>query len=349
MDTAPRWSCRSGEPLPRDCNDAYLDLARARSRRDPAAYETCVATGAEELLAARDRILGAGIRPPAAIDAVSLSEQVRTALRLDVLAQLPLVLEPGTAVRDPVAELGPVIERAADPVTRGGAVLEREIVFDDPAVGRFPARLLLPRDRPSPPAVLFLGGHLPDRGGQIDDAIELRGGRELAAAGYAVLVPGFRAYSASVQEADAVVALRCAGLSLAGVHQHEAALALSLLDLLRADGTVGPGTAVVGHSGGAVHAVLLSAWQDVDAVVVDAVADRFLNVQRVGPEEVQIIDETVPELAPLWPCLYAFPEGLGPGDPVCERTGGVPPTLRIPYGFDAEGRARTRAFVGEWL
>ena len=332
LPTPVPFTCDGGQARHAHCVQDYRDLATARFAGSRAALEACVAQTREELLALRTEVDAHGTRPVPAISPEALATEVRRRIGLDALAA------PGPALP---------IRLRAGPVEERGDHQQVDLVIEDPTVGEIPARLLIPPTGLDAPGLLFLPGHLAQDDLPLDDVADRRGARTLAARGFVVLIIGFRAYDAGGQEAQAVLELSCAGLSLAALRQHEAMLALRLLRTLAPRDRVGHRVGVMGHSGGAIWAQLLGTQADPDAVVFDAVSRQFLGVTPSSDGgSVQILDETVPALVELFDCIYVHEAPTLQPEPRCRRSPSAVPHLQVPY--DPQGRDLDRVADFLW-
>jgi len=322
----PDFRCDRGESRPELCDQDYRALAASLYPGTEAELSDCVDDLSEELLELREEVEAGTVLSMVQADNDELAAQVQAlvaALAVDE-AELHIL---------------------AGPMQEEGQHRRIELTIEHPVLGAFPARLLLPTGAwQRAPTMLMLPGHLPEAESQLDDLALLRHGQRLADEGFMVLSLAFRAYDAGEHEARVTTELLCAGASLMALRQVEAAIALELLDALR------PGDlpAVMGHSGGAVSALLLGTWAPTERIVLDAVADRFLNVQRSSDGgSVQILDETVPALVPWWGCLYSLGLDLGLPDLSCEREAAAVPHLYQGYGYAEEDWPELWAFLTE--
>ncbi len=314
--TAPTFRCDDGETRPEACNREYRALAAARFD-GPGTLAACVEERVAALVRMRAAVDTEGTQGRTSVTNTELAQAVVEGLRM---AALPPTDGAGLVI-------GPVLDR--------GDHRQVDLVLTDPVTGEFPARLLLPPvGGPPPPALLFLPGHFPQGGGQLDDIADHRHGRRLAARGYAVLSIAFRAYDAGVVEFEAVTELLCAGLSQGTLRQREALLALDLLTALAEAGVVAAEVGLLGHSGGGTWATLLGAHADVAVVVFDSGSQQYLSVGEVDElGHVQILDDTMPDLVPLFDCVYELdiPSAVPPGR--CEREPPAAPHLWVQYGY----------------
>lgn len=324
LDEDPTFRCDRGESIPERCERDYRALALLLFGGDEAALADCADERTEELLDLRREVEAGAVAQEPAADEERLGEELRSLVEALALA------EGGARVR-----AGPVhAEEGHDRI---------ELLLELPGLGELPGRLLLPAglEPGRAPGLLMLPGHLPEADSQLDDLLRLRHGARLAGEGMAVLALAFRAYDAGEHESATTVELLCAGASLMAVRQVEASLGLRLLRALREDGA---DPAVLGHSGGAVSATLLALHQPLDRVVLDAVAEHFVNVQENGPS-VQVLDETVPALVPWWDCVYALGLDLGLPPSACARPEPSRPHLYQPYGYAEEDWPALRDFL----
>jgi len=134
----------------------------------------------------------------------------------------------------------------------GAGHSDQLLLFEDPLVGRFAARILLP-DGPGPhPIVLALPGHDRD---VYEFCVEFSCQTYLQA-GYALAVLQLRADESGELEHRTAAYLLSEGFNLAGLHVYEA---LQLARYLRSQSQVDSSqVALMGHSGGAVLAGMLA-------------------------------------------------------------------------------------------
>lgn len=331
-EEAPLYACDGGMARPDLCMEDYRALAAATDPASVADREACVARTQARWVGLRQELdAGGGGRVGRADDAW-LREQVGRRLGLS-----------GLRVDGPVHVL-------AGPVEDRGDHHQVELVLEDPVLGPFPGRLLLPALPVEAPALLMLPGHLSPGGRQLDDMADTRHGRALAAEGFAVLIIGFRAFDAGLSEYQAGLELACAGSSLAAMRLREAGVALELLRGLAAGPLVGERVGVLGHSGGAIWAVLVGAVEPVDAVVFDATSRQFLGVERsTDGASVQVLDEAVPALVELFDCIYTLGVPVPLEGLVCARPPALTPHLFVPYGYQDQDMASVRRFLAQSL
>lgn len=310
--TDPDFRCDRGESRPERCDQDYRALAAALYPGEEAELADCVEELTDELLELREEVDAGAVVEESQADNAALTAQVEALVAALALEEADVAI-------------------LAGPLHDEGDHQRVELQLEHPVLGAFPARLLLPaRGWQQAPTLLMLPGHLPEADSQLDDLALLRHGQRLAAQGFVVLSLAFRAYDAGEHEYRVTTELLCAGASLMALRQVEASLGLELLEALRP----GERPAVMGHSGGAVSATLLGTWAPTERIVLDAVADRFLNVQRSSDgASVQVLDETVPALVPWWGCLYSLGLDLGLPDIDCERASPSVPHLYQGYGY----------------
>ncbi|MFH1469229.1 MAG: hypothetical protein ABIO70_32875 [Pseudomonadota bacterium] len=190
---------------------------------------------------------------------------------------------------------------------------EQRLLFTDPWVGTFQARLLLPEGGPQPwPGVLSLHGH----GGSAEGVLDELFGREYPAHGYALATLDFRVMGADPDEDEVVRALLRHGFTLEALRIYESLLVLKYLRWLPE--VDAERLAVVGHSGGSV------AWNLAirgSPPIVAYVSD--LTSSYYDPWKGWLLDDTIPALYPVHPALNEL-EGAGP------------PVLRVDYGYQHE-------------
>jgi len=140
------------------------------------------------------------------------------------------------------------LEVVTTSVTRADGVVERDLVFVDPYVGKFAAILLTPEGRGPFPAVIAIHGH-PDDAAIYRDSFH---GKDFPGHGYAILMLTMRAMAIDAAEHRISVDLLRGGFTLVGMRVYETLLGLKYLRFLAAkDGTIDAGrVGLIGHSGG---------------------------------------------------------------------------------------------------
>lgn len=249
----------------------------------------------------------------------------------------PLPLDPPAlraAVRDAVgvAFLFDDLERRQLTVTtialrEAGPYRERRVVFSDPEVGEFEAVVLEPPGRDRVAGIVGLHGHLDTPAVFAERYL----GRELATAGYLVVVPQLRAMECLGPygpELEISRLLLEQGFTLIGLRAYETALAAKYL---RALPRVDPARiGLLSHSGGSSTAEVVVWLSDRFAVQVIDYHQDWRN--RCGFFDT-IHCETVPALFPL-------------GSTLADDARAPLPRLRVDYGFPAP---ETRARILDWL
>jgi hypothetical protein len=149
----------------------------------------------------------------------------------------------------------------------GSAHSERLLVFEDPLVGRFAARVLEPERAGPLPTLLALPGHDRD---VYEFCVEFSC-QDYVDAGYIVAVLQLRADESGALEHAMAAYLLSEGFNLAGLHVYEALL---LARYLRSQPQVdGRRLSLLGHSGGAVLAGMLASLEPgFSALVSDTTA-----------------------------------------------------------------------------
>jgi|GEM_PF-6923110 len=134
----------------------------------------------------------------------------------------------------------------------GEAALEQLLLFEDPIVGRFAARVLIPWTSDPVPMILAIPGHDRD---VFEFCVEFSC-EDYLQAGFGVAVLQLRADESAVLEHRTASALLAEGFNLAGLHVYEAIRLSSFLrSLKRVDSSQ---LVLLGHSGGSVLAGLLA-------------------------------------------------------------------------------------------
>ncbi len=227
--------------------------------------------------------------------------------------------------RFPPAKGRPLVAYGPSEPTPAPGGVRTTWILADPVLGA--QRLLLHTpDTPGPhPAILALPGHQESP----QEFMDLRGGSALLAAGYAVLLPVFKAYDADHAEDEAGRALFCVGSSLVAVRAVEASNALRLLRVLPGIADAHPG--LVGHSGGSMLGNLLVRLEPWLGAYVSDMTGLYLGLGDRGPSLPPLLmDETHPGLRRM-------------SDRIARFEGPVP-VLQVPYGYD-EGLDRVVAFL----
>lgn len=148
---------------------------------------------------------------------------------------------------------------------------EHNLLFVDPEVGLFSVLLLVPdREERSYPAIIGLHGH----GDANNTFRDLYYGKELAQAGFIVIMPSFRAMNLDEEEVAVSQELYLNGFTLMGLRVYETHL---LIKYLKQKGLIGRNKiGIVGHSGGSVVANLVSRIsRDVKAIGIDLDLDML--------------------------------------------------------------------------
>lgn len=164
---------------------------------------------------------------------------------------------------------------------RGKGFFEKEMLFTDPQVGTFPVLLLVPdKERIAKSAVIGLHGH----DGSFWDFQSIIG-RQLAAEGFPVIMPSFRAFSVPV---DVVLSeeLYLNGFTLSGLRVYESLLLIKYLKY-KGFNTFG----IIGHSAGsnvAYQAALIN--QDIKALIYDQEPD-LLSLLTAGESHCEMLTD----------------------------------------------------------
>ena len=167
--------------------------------------------------------------------------------------------------------------------------LRRKLLFWDPEVGSFEGSLLLPERSGVRPAIVGLHGHRDSDEIFINEFL----GARLAREGFVVLLPRFRAFDCSANEARISRALLRSGFTLMGLRVYEVLLMKKYLQWVpQADPDR---LGIIGHSGGGSVANL-AIWIDggFRAQVGDHRTDFRDECRHTGPH-----CETIPAVFPL--------------------------------------------------
>jgi hypothetical protein len=316
VDGSPTFDC-GGTLEPQLCDGEILDLIQEINGGP--VEPSCIETMGQELVERTIEVHDNGAWTVEAITTAELATVVAEELALDL---------PDPSSDPSTVQVGPMEHR--------DGYTWIDLVLEHPTMGSWPMALLVPFG-PSPyPGAVFLPGHPglgPDGGqtSQLIDSYGTRNGRELARAGYVVLITSFRAYDSAQVESVANLAALCAGSSLAAIHARNAEISRQLLD---ATGLV-ESIAVVGHSGGSIPAVLTASFGLWEAVVFDLHTDWFLGVIATD-DGLQVLSGVHPGLTPYAPCIY---DGTGveatgktlPNWAPCSKSGAMAPHLGVPY------------------
>lgn len=130
--------------------------------------------------------------------------------------------------------------------------IEKEMIFKDPNVGSFAVLLLIPNKKEtSYPAIIGLHGHADDYNAPKNGY----GGKELARAGFAIIMPSFRAMDC-LQAPEEIITQELIknGFTLMGLRIYETFLLEKYLKYKDFVGKIG----IMGHSGGSDVAYLTS-------------------------------------------------------------------------------------------
>jgi hypothetical protein len=177
----------------------------------------------------------------------------------------------------------------------GAAHSDQLLLFEDPLVGRFAARILLP-DGPGPhPILLALPGHDRD---VYEFCVEFSCQSYLQA-GYALAVLQLRVDESGELEHRTAAYLLSEGFNLAGLHVYEA---MQLARYLRSQSQVDSSQmALLGHSGGAVLAGMLAFLDGSFAALVSDTTAVFTEDMEGG-----LLCSTSDLLYPYHPQLARF-------------------------------------------
>ena len=205
----------------------------------------------------------------------------------------------------------------------GDLALEQLVLFEDPFVGRFAARVFLPWGEERRPMVLALPGHDRD---VYEFCVEFSCADYLRA-GYGLAVLQLRADESAALEHRTAAALLAEGFNLAGLHVYEAMqLTRFLLSLDQVDSNK---VVLLGHSGGSVLAGLLAFLDDSYQVLVSDTTAVFTEDMSGG-----LLCSTSAELYPHHPQLALFE---------------LLPSARLyDYGYP-EGNAAVLQFINDAL
>ena len=177
----------------------------------------------------------------------------------------------------------------------GEIALEQIVLFEDPLVGRFAARVLLPWAEERSPMILALPGHDRD---VYEFCVEFSCADYLRA-GYGLAILQLRADESAALEHRTAAALLAEGFNLAGLHVYEAMqLTRFLLTLEQVDQDK---LVLLGHSGGSVLAGLLAFLDDGFKVLVSDTTAVFTEDMSGG-----LLCSTSAELYPHHPQLALF-------------------------------------------
>src|SRR5215472_7524120 len=211
-------------------------------------------------------------------------------------------------------------------------ITSRRLIFADPLVGEFEALQLEPSESDPIPAIIGLHGHFDTPAIFAENYL----GADLAAAGYLVLMPQFRAMNCFGPEDEISRALISGGFNLMAMRVYETLLLEKYLRTLARVDTRRIG--ILSHSGGSSTANLVVHLTDgIAAQVTDYYVD-WRDRCVPPPVDLPVHCETVPGLFPL---STTFPD---------DRSAPLP-RLSIPYaenGF-AEDADAIRGFFATHL
>lgn len=194
----------------------------------------------------------------------------------------------------------------------------RQMLVTDPLVGTLEVVLLLPDGDGPFPAVVVAHGHgdHPFRHIARDDF-----GEWFVDAGYALVLPYFRASEAGDAETVAARGLLKQGFNLTGVRMYEQLIGRRIAAWVPEVDACAP-VGLVGHSGGSVSSNLTVHAQtkglEFDAYVSDLTSNYFNWNDE--PDATYLLDETVPDLWDVSETVNTF------------ELADVP-VLRVPYGY----------------
>lgn len=175
-------------------------------------------------------------------------------------------------------------------------------ILADPVFGGQRVLLYTPDTDGPHHGVLALPGHQEST----DEFMDLHGGNDLLRAGYAVLLPVFKAYDADSAEDKAGRALLCMGSSLLAARVSEAQGALRLLRSL--PGIRGDRVAMLGHSGGSMVGNLLLRLDPSIVAYVSDMTGVYLSLGDRGDLPMLLMDESSVELRAISDRIKRFPD-----------------------------------------
>lgn len=203
---------------------------------------------------------------------------------------------------------------------------EHKLLFVDPQVGTFSVLLLAPNKKEkSYPAIVGLHGH----SGSKESFRDVYLGKELAAAGFVVIMPSFRAIGYDEIETVISKELYRSGFTLMGLRIYETLLMIKYLSYKNVIDKIG----IMGQSCGADVAYLVSIIsQDLQALVYD------MNPQQLNVCNEDIHCEIIPNLA------YYSPQ-------INNSATLKIPSLRFEYGgfYSQDNRRKVISFFNDKL
>lgn len=201
----------------------------------------------------------------------------------------------------------------------GEHALEQLVLFQDPLVGRFAARIFIPWSSAPTPMILAIPGHDRD---VFEFCVEFSC-EEYLKAGYGVAVLQLRADESAALEHRTASALLTEGFNLAGLHVYEA---MQLTRFLRSRVQVDSSQLVLlGHSGGSVLAGFLAFLDSSYRALVSDTTAVFTEDMSGG-----LLCSTSAELYPHHPQLALFEL--------------LPAAMLFEYGYP-EGNAAVLEFI----